>query len=639
MSTPTLDVITIGRASVDLYGQQIGGRLEDMASFIKAVGGCPANIAIGTARLGLKSGLITRVGDEAMGRFIREQMQREGVDTAGIHTDPARLTALVVLGVRDEKQFPLIFYRDNCADMAIDESDVDEAYVASAAAIVVTGTHFSKPNTDAAQRRAIAFARKHGRKVVFDVDYRPNLWGLAGHGAGEERYIRADHVTAHLQTILPDCDLIVGTEEELAIAGGSEDTLETLRRIRAISGATIVCKRGPMGCVVFPADIPDSLDDGVKGPGFPVEVYNVLGAGDAFMSGFLRGWLRGEPLETACAYANASGAFAVSRLLCSPEIPTFAELRYFLENGSKERALRKDAVINHIHWATTRRPAADGLMAFAIDHRAQMEAMADEAGASREKISAFKVLAVKAAARVAGGQPGFGMLIDGIYGREALFRAADHPFWIGRPVELPGSRPLEFEGGGDVGTSLIEWPVGQTIKCLCFYHPDDPGDLKEQQERQLLRLYAAARTVGRELLVEIIAGKHGPLRDDTVSSVVQRLYDLGIKPDWWKLEPLRTAAAWRAVADVIERNDPLCRGIVLLGLEAPEEDLEAAFAAAAREPLVKGFAVGRTIFNEPARAWLRGALSDEAAIDAMASKFARLVGAWQAASGHAAAAQ
>jgi 5-dehydro-2-deoxygluconokinase len=144
-----------------------------------------------------------------------------------------------------------------------------------------------------------------------------------------------------------------------------------------------------------------------------------------------------------------------------------------------------------------------------------------------------------------------------------------------------------------------------------------------------LRLYTAARTVGRELLIEIIAGKHGELKDDTVSSVVERLYSLGIKPDWWKLEPLKTATAWRAVANVIEKNDPLCRGIVLLGLEAPEEDLEAAFAIAAKEPMVKGFAVGRTIFNEPARAWLRGTLGDEEAVEAMASKFARLVSAWE----------
>ena len=113
-----LDVITVGRCSVDLYGQQIGARLEDIASFAKSVGGCPSNIAIGTARLGLKSAVITRVGDEQMGRYVREQMAREGVSTQGITTDPQRLTSLVLLSVENDKTFPLIFYRDNCADSA-----------------------------------------------------------------------------------------------------------------------------------------------------------------------------------------------------------------------------------------------------------------------------------------------------------------------------------------------------------------------------------------------------------------------------------------------------------------------------------------------------------------------------------------
>ena len=112
-----LDLITIGRSSVDLYGDQIGGRLEDMGSFAKYIGGSPTNIACGTARLGMKSGLITGVGDEHMGRYIREQLLREGVDVTGVKTDPERLTALVLLGIRDEDSFPLIFYRENCADM------------------------------------------------------------------------------------------------------------------------------------------------------------------------------------------------------------------------------------------------------------------------------------------------------------------------------------------------------------------------------------------------------------------------------------------------------------------------------------------------------------------------------------------
>ncbi len=631
VAAPSLDLIAIGRSSVDLYGQQIGGRLEDMGSFSKAVGGCPTNIAIGTARLGLRSGVITRVGDEHMGRFIREQLAREGVAVDGVHTDPARLTALVILGVRDDTSFPLIFYRDNCADGALDESDIDEAFIASAASVVVTGTHFARPASNAAQRSAMRIARAHGRRVVLDVDYRPNLWGLAGHGAGESRYIHSDDVTAHLAPILPDCDLIVGTEEELHIAGGSEDTLAAIRAIRAVSAATIVCKRGPMGCVVFPGAIPDSLDDGVRGPGFPVEVYNVLGAGDAFMSGFLRGWLRDEPLETCCTYANACGAFAVSRLLCSPESPTWTELSYFLAHGSKHRALRLDTDINHVHWATTRRPQPATVMALAIDHRAQLETIAAAEGAPPARINAFKSLAVQAAARVAAGRPGYGMLLDSRFGREALFEADALGFWLARPVELPGSRPLEFDGFADIGSHLAEWPVTHTVKCLCFYHPEDAEALKLQQEKTLLRLAEACRVVGRELLVEIIAGKHGRLHDETVASVLARLYEIGIKPDWWKLEPQETTKAWANIGAVISRHDPFCRGVVMLGLEAPKDDLIRAFRLAADAPAVKGFAVGRTIFAEPAKEWLGGRIDDEAAIAAMARSFGELVAAWQSA--------
>src|SRR5271166_2875341 len=626
---PSLDIITIGRSSVDLYGVQVGGRLEDMASFSKAVGGCPANIAIGSARLGLKSGLITRVGDEHMGRFVREQCAREGVDVAGVHPDPLRLTSIVILGIRDEKTFPLIFYRDNCADGALDESDIDPDYVESAKAILASGTHFARANTAAAQLKAMRIARAAGRRVAFDIDFRPNLWGLAGHGAGEERYVKSGEVTKRLSPILSQCDLIVGTEEEMMIAGGADDPLAALKVVRALSGATLVLKRGPMGCVVFPGPIPATLDEGVKGPGFPVEVYNVLGAGDAFLSGFLRGWLRDEPLETCCAYANANGAFAVSRLLCSAEYPTWAELSRFLKRGSPHRALRRDADLNHMHWAMTRRAQPSTIMAFAIDHRAQFEKIADDAGAPRERISAFKLLAVEAAAKVAAGRPGYGMLLDGKYGREALFRALDYDFWIARPVEEPGSRPLDFEFGGSLGAKLQEWPIAHTIKCLCFYHPDDQPEMKAKQERELLRLHDAARTLGRELLLEIIASKNGPVHDDTAARVIERLYAIGVKPDWWKLESQLSGAAWAEVARAVKEGDPLCRGIMLLGLEAPEDDLAQAFALARDCDIVKGFAVGRTIFVEPAVDWFAGRIGDHEAVEWMAESFTRLCALWR----------
>src|ERR687891_209404 len=400
-----LDVICIGRSSVDLYGEQVGGRLEDMATFAKYVGGCPTNIAIGTARLGLRSGLITAVGDEHMGRFIKEQAAREGVDIRGIKTNPERLTALVILGIRDQHTFPLIFVRENCADAALTEEDVDESYIASARAVVVSGTHFSKPNLDAMSKKAMRLAREHGGRVIFDVDYRPVLWGLTGHGLGEERFVASASVSAHLQTILPGCDVIVGTEEEIHIAGGTTDTLAACRKIRELAPeALIVVKRGPMGCVVFDRAIPADIEDGIKGPGFPIEVFNVLGAGDAFMSGFLRGYLRDEPIETCCKYANACGAFAVSRHGCAPAIPSWIELAWFLEHGASTTALRKDARLEQIHWSTTRTKDWPQVLAMAFDHRAQFEEMADSAGLSHEHLPYFKGLCLKAARQAAGGR-------------------------------------------------------------------------------------------------------------------------------------------------------------------------------------------------------------------------------------------
>lgn len=626
---PSLDVITIGRASVDLYGQQIGSRLEDVGSFAKSVGGCPANIAIGTARLGLRSALLTRVGDEQFGRFLREQLAREGVALGGLKTDPQRLTALAILSVESDKSFPLLFYRENCADMALEEADVDPAFLATARAVVVTGTHFARPNTETAQRKAMRLMRAQGGKVILDIDYRPNLWGLAGHAAGDNRYIASAAVSERMKSVLPGCDLVVGTEEEVLIASGESELLPALKTIRALTPATIVLKRGPMGCIVYEGEISDDLEDGIIGKGFPIEVYNVLGAGDAFMSGFLRGWLGGESLQTAATWANACGAFAVSRLLCSPESPTFAELQYFLKNGSPHRALRKDEAINHIHWATTRRRDIPSLMALACDHRAQLEEVAQKLGADPARIRDFKVLAVKAAARVAAGRPGYGMLLDEKHGREAMFEFARHPFsWLGRPVELPGSRPLRFEGSQDIGSALPEWPVDHCIKALCFYHPDDEPALKQAQQETLRALFEAARKVGRELLVEIIAGRNGPLGPDTIARAMQELYGLGIKPDWWKLEPQASPAAWAAIEQTIARNDPWCRGVLLLGLDAPAEELEAGFAATAATPIVKGFAVGRTIFMAAAEAWLAGRMDDEAAIADMARRFGALTELW-----------
>ncbi|WP_339641308.1 bifunctional 5-dehydro-2-deoxygluconokinase/5-dehydro-2-deoxyphosphogluconate aldolase [Jannaschia helgolandensis] len=624
-----LDLITIGRSSVDLYGAQIGGRLEDMGSFDKYIGGSPTNIACGTARLGLKSAVITGVGDEHMGRFITEQLAREGVNTEGVKIDPERLTALVLLGIRDQEQFPLIFYRENCADMGLCEADIDADFIRSARAVVATGTHLSHPQVEAATLKALRIARAAGMQTALDIDYRPNLWGVAGHGEGESRFVESEAVTAKLQSTLHLFDLIVGTEEEFHIAGGSTDTIAALRAVRAVSNATLVCKRGAAGAVAFTADIPDTLDEGQAGPGFPIEVFNVLGAGDGFMSGLLKGWLDGEDWPTALKYANACGAFAVSRHGCTPAYPSWEELQFFFQRGIRRPDLRNDAELEQVHWATNRHGDWASVKTFAFDHRLQLEEME---GYTLEKGGRFKELCLDAALQVQDGEPGYGILCDNRIGRAALHRASGSGLWIGRPTELPGSRPVEFEPelGDDLGR-LREWARENVVKLLVFCHPDDDDKTAKMQVARVRRLFTAARRNGLEFLLEIIPSKVGPVDDDTSATLIQSFYDAGVYPDWWKLEPFKTEAAWANAVEAIERNDPRTRGIVVLGLDAPEAELAASFALAAKQPLVKGFAVGRTIFGDAARAWLAGNISDGEAVAEMAENYQRLCGIWDTA--------
>ncbi|MBV8147076.1 MAG: 5-dehydro-2-deoxygluconokinase [Gammaproteobacteria bacterium] len=615
-----LDLISIGRVSVDLYGQQVGSRLEDVATFAKGVGGCPANVAIGAARLGLRSALISRVGDEPMGRFVQEQLRREGVDTRGLRTDPQRLTSLVLLSVRDERSFPLIFYRENCADSALCTDDIDEALIGSARAVLVTGTHFSLPGGARAQHKAIEAALAHSRQVILDIDYRPSLWGIGGHDAGESRYARSAQVTQALAAVLPRCHLVVGTEEELHIAAGVEDTLAALRQIRSVTDAIIVCKRGPRGCVVLAGEVPRSLEAALVVPGLDIEIYNVLGAGDAFLAGFLKGFLAGAAHEESARLANACGALAVSRLLCSSEFPTWRELEHFLARGSRHRALRRDEELNHLHRVTTRRPRPAVLRALAIDVPASQPATGTPGSDSPER---FRELMLEAVTDAAAGREGFGALLRSP--DNTLREALPGSLWVARSVHRAGSRPLELADGGSLGVELTEWPIDLTVHCRCEHRPDDPPAVREADERSLARLAAVCRAQGREWLLEIGAGTATP-DPETLARYLSRLYALDIRPDWWGLEPQSNTAAWRLCVRAITENDGDCRGVLVVLEDAARAG--EALADAAGTALVRGFIAGGSIVADAAAAWRAGQLADVAVVAGMAERLAALVEVW-----------
>ncbi len=630
----TFDLACLGRLAVDLYAQQVGCALEEATSFARYLGGSSANIAFGAARLGLRAAMISRVGNEQMGTFLLRTLAAEGCDTSQVQVDPQRLTALVLLGIKDRDTFPLLFYRENCADMAIDAEQIDAGFIARCRALLVTGTHLSTPQVRRASQRALALAGEHGVVRVLDIDYRPVLWGLTGRGEGERRFVADAGVTRQLQEQLGLFELIIGTEEEFRIAGGvPDDLLASLREVRRHTAAVLVVKRGPLGCTIVRDAIPAHIDDAPTVAGERVEVLNVLGAGDAFAAGLMSGLLRGKSLEASAAIGNACGAIVVSRHGCAPAMPTQAELAHWFSGHRCPRPDR-DATLSHLHRVTAPRPRWDALHVLAFDHRSQFYQLARDAGAAEDRIPALKALIVQAVERVAHDpkqQGRIGVLIDDVYGEDALHRATGRGWWVGRPIELPGSRPLRFDAGRSLASHLLHWPQEHVVKCLVHYHPDDDSALRVEQEQALLHVWEATRASGHELLLEVIPPARSGVEirpEDAVLRTIKRLYNLGIKPEWWKLGVMR-AAAWEALEALVAERDPHCRGAVILGLNQPEAELLAGFAQA-RAEVVKGFMIGRTVWAAPSLRWLRGEIDDAAFVAQVADAFRRLIDGWRA---------
>jgi len=311
--TRELDVIAVGRSSLDLYAHQIGCAMADVRSFDAYIGGCALNVSVGTRRLGLRSVLLTAVGDDQVGDFIVASLDRERVETRYIPRKRGRRTSAVVLTIQPPDRFPLTFYRDNCADRALTADDVANTPIAGSRVVFVTGTGLSHEPGRQATRAAAATARAAGVPVVVDIDYRPDQWDSAAAFAAE------------LQPLLGSATLAVGTEEEVAAAADAAGAADRTAALLATGIEALVMKRGARGATIYRRDAP-----AIDVPPFPITVLNVLGAGDAFASGFLYGYLQGWPLERAARLGNACGAIIVTRHGCANFMPTLDEVTAFL---------------------------------------------------------------------------------------------------------------------------------------------------------------------------------------------------------------------------------------------------------------------------------------------------------------------
>lgn len=318
MPTDQFDLITMGRSSIDLYSNDVGAPFTQITSFAAYVGGSPTNIAVGARRLGVKTALLTAVGEDPVGDFILNFLKEEGIETAYIPRKPAARSSAVVLGIEPPDRFPLVFYRDNAADIQLDIDDVIAAPIRHCRAFEFAGTNLSKEPSRSATFYAAEQARERGAIIFMDLDFRADQW------------FDPRAFGLNVRAILPLVDIAIGTQEEILAAMLSDpDQLRishsqisapeitgnidaAIEALLVYGPQTLVVKRGADGARVF-------LKDGtvIDAPGFPVEVYNVLGAGDAFASGFIYAHLQGWDWYKAARMGNACGAIIVTRHGCA----------------------------------------------------------------------------------------------------------------------------------------------------------------------------------------------------------------------------------------------------------------------------------------------------------------------------------
>lgn len=328
----TYDVINMGRSGIDLYANEVGNAFEDIENFAAYVGGSPTNICVASRRLGLKTALLTAVGADPVGQFIVNFLNKEGIDTQYITRKPQSRTSAVILGIEPPDKFPLVYYRDNCADIQFDIDDVLAAPVTDCKVFQFGGTNLAKEPNRSATLFAAERARRAGVKIVLDVDFRPDQW----------HDVRAFGVAT--RSALRLVDVIIGTEDEINAAMLDEtgnmqlthsqvsdarvegDTQTAIRTMLDMGPDALLLKTGARGAVVHLAD-----GTVIDAPGYPVEVYNILGAGDAFGGGFLYGYVNGWDWYKSARLGNACGAIVVTKHGCANFMPTMDEAMAFVE--------------------------------------------------------------------------------------------------------------------------------------------------------------------------------------------------------------------------------------------------------------------------------------------------------------------
>lgn len=590
------DLICLGEVAVELYVEQLYCDLSEAQTYRQYLGGSCANVAVGVSRLGLNTVLVSRVGQDPLGSFLRAELMKHKVDTRWLKISDKYKTGLMLQSLNSEDKRSKLYYKDESADKKLLESDCEEDLFNSAKALYINGNSLINANMRNVSQYAIQLAKAAGQKIIFDIRYTPEFWS-----SDEQR-----NITEHYKFIVADCDVIIIDHDDISVLGfiTSENLINELR---PLTSAIILLKNTDGSCTAYATDsiAPITVSN------YKVEVLNKTGKEDAFASGFISSYLQEDSLEESVRKANASAAIITTRHGCAPEMPTIDEINKLTE---------PDIVSKMDLFAKVRKKENKGntcLLAF--DQRYYFAPKNDK---EKKQIQDFKKILYS----------GFmnsqthrleknitsGLIVDDCIPENELREEVESIICM--PIESSNTQLLTWINNRELYSQILHRPKRWWVKVFVKIGPNMSADALDHQIAMLTELQEVCHELDRTLLID--------LATTNVLWSMRYIFQNNIMPHWWKLPSEYDYITWKKIETLAGYYQDNPRIMIIGGDVVSSHDLKSSFAIAKECAWVEGFAIGRNIFLDIFTQWSNGVIDSEKAIEKLSLEYDKISKLW-----------
>lgn len=574
IQSKSIDIITIGQTFLSFQGEQCDAALKDMISFKPQIHGLAATVAIGCARLGLTSALVSQIGHDLPGEYVLKILDQENINTTQIHktTQPTACALQSILSA------PIAITH---AALDVEQYPICQDFIAKSQFLLIHSADFSP-----ALHQTCITAKKNLTKIILVLE---------------------NETIEPLKPLLPLCHTIITTQTH---------TFSTLNELRSHTDAMIVIKKSN-ACAAFAHAIPAQWETAFHT--LTAENNDTFDNLSGFIAGFLQSWIQTHSVDEACQTGLHCQALANSRQGNAKSLPSKAELSCYTDNPS----VFASPFLDHLHYASTRHDHYPALTVFNLGSPSQWDKLTKSFEADATRIEQAQHLISQTIAQLNTVTTPVGITMD----------AAMHTVegWLARAIEIPAEPALPIHMHTDFTQTLLAWPKKQVVKLSMTYHPDDKFTLRGQQEAMLRLWYNACRATSHELLIELAPASNNIMTASTFSHIMQRFYSIGIYPDWWQIATPRDQRSWDNIHRTIEENDAYCRGILVSAPLSTFEQLSAMLPGLSKQPKVKGIVAGKGLIQANLEAWLSQQMTDDIFIEEVKASFQKVIALWSAA--------